>query len=339
MKIKKKFKNIAIIGAGWYGCHLGLYLKSKKINFKIFEKKKDIFLGSSGFNQFRAHLGYHYPRSSKTINEIKLNFTKFKKKYKKYLHFPKNNYYSIAKKKSLIDFETYLKILKSHNLKYKIIKKLNFINNDSIEGVVKSEEGVILNNKLIKFLRKELSINLILNQKIKNYSELKNYDYIIDCTNNTLANNFKGLIKYVLTISFIYKSKVKNISPLTVMDGELPSLYPYAEKKNFFTLTHSKYTHIKQFNSFSKLDEYKKKLSKKKINQLSQLSKQSISKFYKNFDKLFKYKGHFLSYKVLPNENSDLRPTFYKKSKKIISLFSPKISNIFSAEKIIDKYL
>ena len=30
------------------------------------------------------------------------------------------------------------------------------------------------------------------------------------------------------------------------MDGELPSIYPYADKKNMFTLTHSKFTHIKK---------------------------------------------------------------------------------------------
>ena len=82
-------KKILIVGAGWYGCHLGLYLKEKGFNISIFEKKSDIFLGSSGKNQFRLHQGYHYPRSSLTINEAKLNFKKFKKKYSKFFSLPK----------------------------------------------------------------------------------------------------------------------------------------------------------------------------------------------------------------------------------------------------------
>ena len=96
-------KNICIIGAGWYGCHIGLYLKEKGHKIKIYEKEKNIFLGSSGYNQFRLHRGFHYPRSSETIQEIKKNFSKFYSKYKSFIFFPKNNLYCIAKKKSLID--------------------------------------------------------------------------------------------------------------------------------------------------------------------------------------------------------------------------------------------
>ena len=82
-------KKILIIGAGWYGCHLGLHLKEKGFNVSIYEKEKDIFMGSSGRNQFRLHQGYHYPRSSLTIRETKKNFLRFKKKYAKFIGFPK----------------------------------------------------------------------------------------------------------------------------------------------------------------------------------------------------------------------------------------------------------
>ena len=33
-------QKICIVGAGWYGCHLGLYLKEKGYTVKIFEKGK-----------------------------------------------------------------------------------------------------------------------------------------------------------------------------------------------------------------------------------------------------------------------------------------------------------
>ena len=217
-----KKKNFCIIGAGWYGCHIGLYLKDKGHNVKIFEKESRIFSGSSGFNQFRLHKGFHYPRSSETIDEIKKNYKRFIKKYKNFIYYPKNNLYCIAKKISLIDAKTYERILNSHNLKYK--KKLNH-KLSNIEAAYCVNEGVIQNEKIIDFYKKNLKKNLILNSNIKDIKKIKNeYDFIIDCTNNTFNNNFGEDFNYVLTISSIYKRKNKASTPITIMDGELPSL-------------------------------------------------------------------------------------------------------------------
>ena len=95
---KKKLKKILIVGAGWYGCHIGLYLKQKKHDVEICEKSSDIFLGSSGYNQFRLHTGYHYPRSSETIEEAKKNYFHFVKRYKKFILFPKKIFTVLQKK-------------------------------------------------------------------------------------------------------------------------------------------------------------------------------------------------------------------------------------------------
>jgi len=77
---------IAIIGAGFFGATAALKL-SKYHDVDLFEKKKDILNGASKINQFRFHLGFHYPRSKKTLNEIKssyklfINFCNFSTKY------------------------------------------------------------------------------------------------------------------------------------------------------------------------------------------------------------------------------------------------------------------
>ena len=122
-------KNFCIIGAGWYGLHLASELK-KKYNVTIFEKEKSIFLGSSGFNQFRAHEGFHYPRSSKTIKEIKKNSMKFKKQSEFYNSFitPNLSYrFSPNKTKNMSDLDRRLDISN--------INSFNRLSvNDSIEG-------------------------------------------------------------------------------------------------------------------------------------------------------------------------------------------------------------
>ena len=182
-------KNFCIIGAGWYGCHIGLFLKNLGNKVKIFEKEKDIFLGSSGYNQFRLHSGFHYPRSSETINEIKINYSKFCKFYKKYISIPKNNIYCIAQQKSLIDSKTYEIILKSHGLKI-TRKKTEFLKN--IESAYNCKEAVLLNTKIKQFFKKKLKKNLILNKKVNSILNLsKKFDYVLDCTNNTFQNSSK----------------------------------------------------------------------------------------------------------------------------------------------------
>ena len=65
---------IAVIGSGFFGITLGLFLSKKNI-VDVFEKKNSILNGASSANQFRFHLGYHYPRSQKTVDEINLGPT------------------------------------------------------------------------------------------------------------------------------------------------------------------------------------------------------------------------------------------------------------------------
>lgn len=331
-------KEICIIGGGWYGCHLALFLKKKGFKITLFEKENDIFLGSSGFNQYRLHLGYHYPRSSETIIEAKKNFKKFNKIYKKFIFYPKNNIYCIANKESLIDFGTYVKILKGHRLNYKI-KKFNFLKN--IQGSIVSNEGVLLNKKIIEFFKNNLRNEIIYNTKIKSLKRIKEkYNFIIDCTNNTFKNNIGRNVNYILTLSHIYKKKTqKLVYPVTIMDGKLASIYPYAGRKHFFTLTHSEYTHIKKFKNFKSLKEFSKKVSKPFIKKNRFLSEKSISNFYINFTRYFSYKGFFLSFKIIEEEKSDKRGIIIKKNGNILSICSPKIANIFSAQEYVSKII
>ena len=65
-------KKICIVGAGFFGISIALILsKNKNYQIDLYERKKEILSETSLKNQQRFHLGYHYPRSKKTINEIK----------------------------------------------------------------------------------------------------------------------------------------------------------------------------------------------------------------------------------------------------------------------------
>ena len=62
-------KKIAIIGSGFFGLSLAIKL-SKKFKVDVYEKRRSPLQGASRANQLRYHLGYHYPRSQKTLKEV-----------------------------------------------------------------------------------------------------------------------------------------------------------------------------------------------------------------------------------------------------------------------------
>ena len=85
---------IAIVGSGFFGLTLGLIL-SKKYEVEIFEQKKSIMQGASSANQFRFHLGYHYPRSQKTVTEINKSKNLFTSYYGSKIFGKTSNYYLV----------------------------------------------------------------------------------------------------------------------------------------------------------------------------------------------------------------------------------------------------
>jgi L-2-hydroxyglutarate oxidase LhgO len=127
MRVPNKKINIAIIGAGWFGCHIGYKLLQKNFKVKIFEKEKDIFLNASGNNTNRLHLGFHYPRSFLTRKMSYEGYKKFIKQYPNLSKTLKNNIYVIAKSKlNKMNSDLYEKSMQLSNLKF---SKLNLKKN------------------------------------------------------------------------------------------------------------------------------------------------------------------------------------------------------------------
>jgi L-2-hydroxyglutarate oxidase LhgO len=72
---------VAIIGAGWYGCHIGSSLKTLGFDVTVFEQHARPLHEASGNNQFRLHLGFHYPRHHGTRVQSRDGFMRFMERY------------------------------------------------------------------------------------------------------------------------------------------------------------------------------------------------------------------------------------------------------------------
>jgi hypothetical protein len=320
---------IAIIGGGWVGCHL---TKKLKDNHKVFlyEKNNELFNETSYNNQNRLHLGFHYARNSKTRKLCKNSFEKFISEYGFLIKDIKKNLYCVPKNKSLIDFETYIKIFDDYD--YELVES----DLPSIEGCVNTNE------KHINFEDAKTYFNVLLKDNIiqKNITkdEIKklkqDYDLVINCTNNTLKPKKKDNHFFELTISFLYE-KINDdfFDSLTLVDGSLFSIYPY--KNNLYTVTDVEITPIKKFKSVESLNNFRKNINTNHINDKKNKIEKKISVIYPNFLDNFNYSSYYLSVKSKIKNDSDDRSPFIETDENFINIFTGKIQGIYLIEDYI----
>ena len=339
---------IAIIGSGFYGATMGLIL-SKKHEVSIFEKEKSIFNGASSANQFRFHLGYHYPRSQKTVNEINNSKKDFISFFGKKLFEKTKNYYPVAKK-SKLNFAQYEAFLKKNKLKY---KKINFLKDVlTIENTILTEEKILNFFKTKKFILnniKKSNIKLYLNKEFdKKFIPRFNKIIIATYANNNNVLNKLGIkkldtFKYQLVEKIVIKLPKKyRKKSFVVIDGDFVCVDPYLGT-NYHLLSDVKLSKLETIvEKFPNFKSNKKKFLNKgiiknlKVSRYKNIIKRS-SKFLP-FLNDSKYIGSMFVVRALKKnkEKTDERTTsVYFHTKKILSIFSGKWNNCINLAKNI----
>jgi len=330
---------IAIVGAGFFGLSVALSL-SKNHKVDIFETKKSILNGASSSNQFRFHLGYHYPRSQKTVREINKSKDLFISYFGKDIFGKTNNYYLIANQ-SKTNFQKYKKFLNKNKLYFKKIKNSN---NNLIE------QSIVTNEKILNyFIFKKKILNKIKNTNIKmRYNQefkknyIKNYDKIIITTysNNNFVLKKLGISKLdELKFELVEKILIKlpqNFSSksFVVIDGNYVCVDPYLGTR-YHLLSDVKLSKLEvKIGKFPTFKNINKKYINKGIvknirtSQFSNFIKRSSN--YLPFLKDAKYIGSMFVVRAITKnkEKTDERTSTIKKhSKKIYSILSGKWNN------------
>ena len=159
------FREICVIGAGWYGCHLAYSLSRRGYKVKIYEKNNAIFGEASGFNQNRLHLGFHYPRCYKTRAQSRRGFRLFKNYYPQLVTPLGMAIYAVPESGSIMDFQTYRDIMSSSDLYFEVVTSSLPFHLIGIEGALDCEEALIDADKAKEFFTESLSKSLYLSKK------------------------------------------------------------------------------------------------------------------------------------------------------------------------------
>lgn len=320
--------NIAIIGGGWVGCHLAYKLKNLH-DVTIFERNSSLFQETSSHNQNRLHIGFHYARNHATRELCKTTFNQFIQDYGFCVSDVEKNCYCVADRHSIVDYQTYLKIF--NDFEFGEID----LNLQNIQGCITTDEKYINFIKASEFFNRELK-HLVKHENITKQSihELSNrFDLVVDCTNNCLEINTQNVF-YELTMTLIYE-KIKGVEfdCLTIVDGNLFSIYPYMDNK--FTVTDVEYTPLRQFNTIEELNKYKFQITPQFIQEVIQKIEIKILEYYPDFKNEFRYDSYFLATKTKPVSDSSSRYPVINRNGNIVSCFTGKIQGIYIIENFI----
>jgi glycine/D-amino acid oxidase-like deaminating enzyme len=96
-------KTAIVIGGGFYGCCLALYLRAAGTKVTLLEQEPTLLTRASLINQARVHYGYHYPRSFVTAIRSAANFPRFALDFRHAIMSDFTKIYAIAKENSKVD--------------------------------------------------------------------------------------------------------------------------------------------------------------------------------------------------------------------------------------------
>lgn len=224
--------SIAIIGGGWYGCHVAKILKEKGAKITVFERENDVFAGSSAKHQFRLHVGFHYPRAYLTRMQILESFERFQEVYPDFFINIDDNIYCVAENDSLLDFGTYQQIVEASKLPFQLINP-TAMGIHNVGGAMKCQERGLICNAPRLYFRELLKDNLRLNTHVENIVETKGtsytgeedtkviindeeFDWVVNCTYNQSFPMPHLQTFYEVCLTLIYK----DIRPLAVSQGK-----------------------------------------------------------------------------------------------------------------------
>lgn len=340
-----------VVGSGWYGCRVAEVLQRRGEEFVILDESGDFFAGSSSKNQNRLHLGFHYPRCSRTRSECVAGYRKFIDSG--YPCRSIRNLYAVAKK-SLVDRETYCLVYRAEGAGFEEaplsdVKRLTGMELDdgAIEG-----PAIACDEKYIDFeacarmfrakfgdrLRGRGEYALDLSDPGRPSLDGEPVEHVFDCTYGQLVETpFRK--KYEVCVTLVCRLLGEQRGPeeafaFTVMDGPFFSIYPYAPERGLYTVTHVSHTPLRCFGSASEAREY---MGGDRCASDCARARRDIERACRqivlNFDDLFAYDRHFVSMKTKPTDTgSDDRSLRVHTRGRATSFIGGKITGVFEVD-------
>lgn len=326
---------IAIIGGGWYGCHIAASLRALDFDVQLFEARERLLDAASGNNQFRLHLGFHYPRHHTTRVQSRDGFMRFIERYPDLSTPLTENIYAVPKSKSLIDFLTYRAIMTSSGIEFREIDQTP-VELRGIEGMLHAPERVLCLERSRQYFSKTLDGRVNFGARIDAFDETAafvringtRFDYVVDATWGHLSP-LPINVYYEPTMLLYYECEA-HVPALTFVDGPLCSLYP-TEDPRICTLSSVPHTPLGQFTTPEAAVARLRTACSADVEIRREKMERQIEEFFPAFRSSCRFLGPQLSIKTKPVGSSDDRSCHVFKAGRTFTVLSGKIDTIFFA--------
>jgi hypothetical protein len=330
---------LAIVGAGWYGCHIANYLRSLGHETTVFERNATALDEASGRNQNRLHLGFHYARDYETRMQSRDGYSRFLERYGALTLPVRHNYYAVASQDSLLDFKTYKTIMASSGIEFRGVQQTDLpFQLQNVSGVLETDERVIDEIAARQFFEIELAGDLRLDHPVaqsdievfedKVLLQGQRYDYLVDATWSKLFPLRQRVI-FEPTLLLYYRNLGDDFA-LTLVDGPLASIYPTAEA-DVATLSSVTHTPLGQYSTAEEATQCLASLTHEEVADCRFRMEEEILAYLPDFNARFEYLGPQLSMKTKPLGRQDNRSCSVEVNGRLIQVMSGKIDTIFFA--------
>lgn len=118
------FGKVLVVGGGVYGCTAAVALAKAGFSVELHERNSDLISAASWVNQYRVHLGFHYPRSEETRLECIAAAEQFSRQFGRAMVHTTKHHYAVAASDSYVSADEYLAAMDASNLDYRILSEL-----------------------------------------------------------------------------------------------------------------------------------------------------------------------------------------------------------------------
>lgn len=320
---------IRILGAGFYGLHIGLALDRAGHIVEIHESQGQIMGGASGNIPARLHQGFHYPRSYSTRAACRAHQAEFMAQYGKFTRGVPVNVYAIAADQSLVDYQQYVDTLRGE-VDFVEVHDPAELGLQNIEGAVLTGERHIVTDQVRAHFAKEAGGLIALNSQHED-DDGDEFDLTIDCTFS--ANSAAGVDRYEPCLVLLLKGPCDRA--ITVMDGPFASLYPWDEAKELSSLSSALWTPFsKTCRTYAEANAVLDNLTQDQVEARGRSMFEAMAHHYPAIADYLIYE-YRTSVRAMPASGADSRLVDIRREGDIITVRAGKIDAIIAAERAI----
>ncbi|SFT11673.1 Glycine/D-amino acid oxidase [Sulfitobacter marinus] len=346
-----------IIGGGFYGCCLALYLRSISDRVILVEAGDTLLDRASRVNQARVHTGFHYPRSPLTAVKSMLLHQRFVADFPEAVVGDFQMLYAIARRRSKVSSKRFYRMFRDMGapIRPALRGQAALFNPEMVEGVFAATEAAfdysVLRRQLAQRLH-EVGVD------VRNSTELTGLDDHRNGVEAALSDGTTVTARYAFNVTYaqindvlqranLPQAQVKHelaeialVEPpeelvglgVTVMDGPFFSCMPYPAD-GLYSLTHVRYTPHDSWTDRPGAPSAYQRFASATPESRAQFMIRDGQRYLPCLERAVPHRSLFDVKTVLTkNERDDGRPILYQQKptgSHVISILGGKIDNIY----------